>query len=147
MSEVVVNDAPLSLSEAEQDAWGEGFARTLPHGAVVALHGDLGAGKTTLARSLCKGLGVIDLQAVASPTFSIVHEYETRNGVVVHADMYRLREARDLENLGWDELAARARAVIVEWPDRIPEAMPANAVHVRLAHDPARHDRRLIRVG
>ena len=141
-----MNATPLSLTEAEQDSLGEGLARTLPHGAVVALHGDLGAGKTTLARSLCKGLGVIDLQAVASPTFSIVHEYETPNGVVVHADMYRLRDARDLENLGWDELTSRAMAVIVEWPDRIPEAIPANAVHVRLAHDPARHDRRLIQV-
>ena len=87
---------------------------------------------------------MINMTEVASPTFAIIHEYEAPSGVVVHADLYRLRDARDLENLGWDELVSRAFVVIVEWPDRVPEAVPADAVHLRLAHDPHDPDRRLL---
>jgi tRNA threonylcarbamoyladenosine biosynthesis protein TsaE len=134
-----------SFTESEQDAWGTQFGAALPYGAVIALHGDLGAGKTTLARALCKGIGVDDLDAVTSPTFAIIHEYQAGDDVVVHADFYRLRDARDLENLGWDELLARARAVIVEWPDRVPDAIPADAVHLRLEHDAEHPDRRVVR--
>ena len=135
---------PASFSEAEQDAWGVEFGASLPRGAVVAMHGDLGAGKTTLARAICKGLGVLDASLVTSPTFAIIHEYETHDGVVVHADLYRLKSELDLDNLGWDELLARARAVIVEWPDRAPGGIPSSAVHVSMRHDPDTANRRIV---
>src|SRR4051812_42729324 len=88
--------------------WGTAFGRALPTGTVVSLDGDLGAGKTTLARAICVGAGVADVQAVTSPTFAIIHQYEATRGVIVHADLYRLRGDADLDALGWDELVATA---------------------------------------
>ena len=116
--------------------WGVRVGTLLPHGSVVALHGELGAGKTTLARALCEGLGVVNEQ-VTSPTFAIVHEYDTASGVVAHADLYRLKNSGELENIGWDDLVARARVTIVEWPERAPEAIPGDALHCILAHTAA----------
>jgi tRNA threonylcarbamoyl adenosine modification protein YjeE len=133
-----------ALNERDLVSWAREVGALLPFGAVVALHGDLGAGKTTVARALCEGLRVVDVSAVTSPTFAIVHEYDTPGGVVAHADLYRLRDARDLDNLGWDDLVARARATLVEWPDRVPAAIPPDAVHLRLAHDAQDSNRRII---
>jgi tRNA threonylcarbamoyl adenosine modification protein YjeE len=121
--------------------WGRTFGAALPQGAVVALHGELGAGKTTLVRAIAEGLGVIDLAEVTSPTYALVHEYHAANGVVVHADLYRLRRADELDELGWEELLAGARAALVEWPERANGRLPANTRHLALSHltaDPAR---------
>ncbi len=133
-----------ALTEPELVAWGRAFGRALPSGAVIALHGDLGAGKTTLVRALCEGLDVHE--AVTSPTFAVLHEYAAAGGTVVHADLYRLRRPSELEQLGWDELLARARAVLVEWPDQGGEHIPAAAMHLHLAHVPGDPERRLLRL-
>ena len=82
--------------------------------AVVTLEGDLGSGKTTLARAICAGLGVSALGAVTSPTFSLVQQYDSPRGPVVHVDLYRLRHESELEALGWDELVATAPVLLVE---------------------------------
>ena len=115
---------------AEQAAW-------LESGDFVALTGGLGAGKTTLARALIRALvDSSDLEA-PSPTFTLMQVYEGSKGAVVHADFYRLRSAAELENLGWDEAIADAVA-IVEWAERIPEALPPNRLEVAMRFDPAR---------
>ena len=109
---------------------GAAIARVLHTGDCVALWGDLGAGKTTLARSILQALGVTE--DVPSPTFTIVQRYDTPNLVVNHYDLYRLKNAREMAELGLDE-ALEDGAVLVEWPERAPEALPTDALHVRLS--------------
>ncbi len=89
------------------------FARSLPFGALVVLEGPLGAGKTTFVKAMIAAMG--GDARVTSPTYGLVHEIPTPEGTVVHADAYRLRDARDLIDLGLDEYLARARFVAVEW--------------------------------
>jgi tRNA threonylcarbamoyl adenosine modification protein YjeE len=109
---------------------GAGIARLLQVGDCVALWGDLGAGKTTLARSILQALGVVE--DVPSPTFTIVQRYDTPALVVNHYDLYRLKSAHEMTELGFDE-ALEDGAVLVEWPERAPEALPVDALHVRLS--------------
>jgi tRNA threonylcarbamoyl adenosine modification protein YjeE len=111
-------------------ALGAAIAGVLRVGDCVALWGDLGAGKTTLARDILQALGVTE--DVPSPTFTIVQRYETPKLVVNHYDLYRLKSAREMAELGFDE-ALEDGAALVEWPERAPEALPPDALHVRLA--------------
>ena len=121
--------ATLALAAA-QAAW-------LERGDVVALTGDLGAGKTTFARGLIRGLVEEPALEVPSPTFTLMQVYEAARAPVVHADFFRLRSARELDNLGWTEVVEDAIAV-VEWPDRIPDALPADRLEVNIRFDPSR---------
>jgi len=113
---------------------------------VITLEGDLGAGKTTLVRAICVGIGVLAIEAVTSPTFSIIQQYDAPRGPVVHADLYRLRSDAELALLGWDELVDSAPVLLVEWPDRAENTLPRDSIHVVLAHDPESADRRLLRI-
>lgn len=108
------------------------IARGLKAGDCVALWGDLGAGKTTLARAILQALGVAE--DVPSPTFTIVQSYDTPGLAVSHYDLYRLKSAREMQELGFDD-ALLDGAVLVEWPERAPEALPPDALHVRLGVD------------
>lgn len=125
-------DAPLTLDAMR--TWARAFALALPAGSVIALHGPMGAGKTSLVRMLCEALGVRDLSQVTSPTFSLIHEYNGTDGVIVHADLYRLRRPEELEQVGWDDLLARAALTIIEWPELGGPFVPSSALHVRLDH-------------
>ena len=107
---------------------GAGIAGGLGCGDAVALWGDLGAGKTTLARAILRALGVAE--EVPSPTFTLVQSYDTLPPVA-HFDLYRLKSAREMEELGFEDALANG-AVLVEWPERAPEALPPEALHVRL---------------
>lgn len=113
-------------------------------GEHLCLRGDLGAGKTTLVRGLAEGLGV-DPGSISSPTFTILHEHRGGHGGLglVHADLYRIGDADELEALGWEELRSDGSMVLaVEWPERVPEALPAPAMVLTLQHGPeptARH--------
>lgn len=109
---------------------GAAIAAKLRVGSCVALWGDLGAGKTTLARAILHGLGVTE--DVPSPTFTIVQRYDTPALIVNHYDLYRLKSAHEMAELGFDE-ALEDGAVLVEWPERAPEALPLDALHVRLS--------------
>ncbi|MEI7790772.1 MAG: tRNA (adenosine(37)-N6)-threonylcarbamoyltransferase complex ATPase subunit type 1 TsaE [Alphaproteobacteria bacterium] len=108
---------------------GKAIAGGLGVGDAVALWGDLGAGKTTLARAILQALGVAE--DVPSPTFTIVQNYNTAPPVA-HYDLYRLKSAREMQELGFDD-ALDQGAVLVEWPERAPEALPPETLHVRLS--------------
>ena len=125
----------VALEELER--WGVALGAVLPRPVVITLQGDLGAGKTTLARALCRGLGVIDVTAVTSPTFAILQQYEAPNGPIVHADLYRLRNEAELDALGWDEIVANARVLIVEWPERTTRPWPTGTIAISLAYPTA----------
>ncbi len=116
------------------EAWGEAFAASLSRPCIITLSGDLGTGKTTLARALCKGLGVLDVNAVTSPTFAILQEYNADGFSVTHADLYRLTNDSELDALGWDEIVENTPALIVEWPERATRSWPKGTIHVSLAY-------------
>ena len=120
-----------TASEEETIALGERLARTLPPGATVLLIGNLGAGKTTLAKGIVQGLGAAPADEVSSPTFTLIHEYGVPPAVY-HVDLYRLDSARDAATLGLDELFDGPAMVLVEWGERFPELMPPDHVEIRL---------------
>lgn len=120
-----------SASEEETVAIGERLARTLPPGATVLLIGNLGAGKTTLAKGIVQGLGAAAADEVSSPTFTLIHEYGSPPAVY-HVDLYRLDSARDAATLGLDELFDSPALVLVEWGERFPELMPPDRIEIRL---------------
>ena len=115
---------------AATDALGARIAAGLDVGDAVALRGDLGAGKTTLARAILRGLGV--RKDVPSPSFTLVQEYQTPRLAVRHYDFYRIETADELNELGLDE-ALDDGAVLIEWPERAPERIPADALRVDLS--------------
>ena len=114
-------------SPKDTEAWAEGLARTLKGGDILALEGDLGAGKTTLVRGLAAGLG-IDPAKVSSPTFALMNEYDPRDGsglTLVHIDAYRMNGPEELAGLGWDRLIEDNSIIIaVEWPSKVEGALP-----------------------
>ena len=126
-SETFRGEFPLSDLDATA-ALGRAIAHGLGTGDAVALWGDLGAGKTTLARAILQALGV--KEDVPSPTFTLVQSYDTEPPVT-HYDLYRLKSAREMEELGFEDALDRG-AVLVEWPERAPEALPPETLHVRL---------------
>ncbi len=122
----------LRLSLADLGRWGEAFGASLAPGAIVALHGDLGAGKTTLVQAICRGYGVSD--EVTSPTYALVHEYAAPRSVVRHLDLYRLESPADLTNLGFDDMLGPDAVLLVEWPERAGDRLPSTRTDVRLSH-------------
>ena len=117
-------------SEEETVALGERIARELPSKAAVLLIGNLGAGKTTLAKGIVKGLGAAAPDEVSSPTFTIIHEYGAN---VYHIDLYRLQRPQELATLGLEEIFDRDAIVLVEWGERFLEAMPRDRIEIRIS--------------
>jgi tRNA threonylcarbamoyl adenosine modification protein YjeE len=118
---------------------GAGIAGGLKTGDAVALWGELGAGKTTLARAILRALGVTG--EVPSPTFTLVQSYHTEP-CIAHFDLYRLKSAREMEELGFED-ALTEGAVLVEWPERAPESLPPDTLHVRMRHESGMRNARL----
>jgi len=123
-----------TTAEEETAALGRDLASGLEAGDVVLLFGDLGAGKTAFARGLAEGLGIAP-EAVSSPTFTIVQEYRGGRLPLWHVDLYRLHDAREIDDLGLEEIAADG-VLAIEWAERLPRR-PAGAIIVMLAHDDA----------
>ena len=119
-------------SEEETIALGEKIARTLPRPAVVLLIGDLGAGKTTLAKGIVKGLGAAAPEDVNSPTYTLIHEFGEKDKVY-HIDLYRLERASEVLALGLDDLLASDAILLVEWGERFPALWPPDRIEIRLA--------------
>lgn len=127
-----MNPRTLHLRDAEAtDALGAALARTRPPRAVVHLHGDLGAGKSTLARALLRALGVRG--AIRSPTYTLVERYPLGDGEAWHLDLYRIADPGELEFLGLD--GDEARLWLVEWPERGAGLLPAPDLRIDLAID------------
>jgi tRNA threonylcarbamoyladenosine biosynthesis protein TsaE len=117
-------------SDAETIEFGRRLASELPARGVALLIGNLGAGKTTLAKGIVEGLGAALRDEVSSPTFTLIHEYG--QGRVYHIDLYRLDEARAVESLGLDELFERDALTLIEWGERFPELMPPERTEIRI---------------
>lgn len=141
----LAGEGRTAVNEAELRAWGESLGRAAKAPLLIALVGELGAGKTTLVQAICRGYGVRD--EVTSPTFALVHQYAAPAGTVFHLDLYRLESPAELVNLGWDEIAAERALVIVEWPERAGNAMPADHLLIELRHLPDDPARRLLLAG
>jgi len=109
----------ISHSEAETEAIGEKLASTLKDGTVVAMYGDLGAGKTAFVRGMAKGMGLNC--RVNSPTFTIVNEY-LGDRELIHFDMYRLNSSDELFDIGWEDYLSRGAVCAVEWSENVDDA-------------------------
>ncbi len=123
------------VDEAALGRFGGEFARSLrpPPPVVVAIAGDLGTGKTTLVRAIARALGVAE--PVTSPTFALVHRYAGSAVNVYHVDAYRLRRAADAADLGLDDMLGEPDSVVlIEWPERLGEALPPVTHRITLAY-------------
>jgi tRNA threonylcarbamoyladenosine biosynthesis protein TsaE len=116
-------------NEAATEAAGEKLAKHLKPGAVVAMYGDLGAGKTAFVRGMAQGLG-LDAR-VSSPTFTIVNEYPGRVPLF-HFDMYRLSGSDELFEIGWEDYLTRGGICTVEWSENVSDAFDSDAVTVTI---------------
>jgi tRNA threonylcarbamoyladenosine biosynthesis protein TsaE len=129
-----------SPDAAHTEGIGARLARTLPQAGrplIVYLSGELGAGKTTLARGFLRALGVED--PVRSPTYTLLELYELGALTVVHLDLYRLRAAGELEGLGLADLALPGHVWLIEWPERAQARLPAPDLSIRLSIAPDAH--------
>jgi tRNA threonylcarbamoyladenosine biosynthesis protein TsaE len=122
-----------TASEEETIALGQRLAHELPRSGVVLLIGNLGAGKTTLAKGIAAGRGAVPADEVSSPTFTLIHEYAPD---LYHIDLYRLDEPREVATLGLEELFDRDALVLIEWGERFPQLMPERHIEIRLRRNP-----------
>ncbi len=141
MSELVSNKAMHLADEAATMAFGSALASAFVALRAQApstllclhLHGELGAGKSTLARALLRSLGVTG--KIKSPTYALVEPYDSAHGLLLHMDLYRLTEAAELEYLGVDSLFAQATLMLIEWPEKAGAMLPAPDLKISLSHN------------
>jgi tRNA threonylcarbamoyladenosine biosynthesis protein TsaE len=128
----------MVLNEKELTEFGTQLGGGLASGAVIALTGELGAGKTTLAKGIAQGLGVAE--EITSPTFTIINEYTSGRLPLYHFDVYRLGEGEDacagMEELGYEEYFFGDGVTIVEWADLVRDLIPADAIRIALSYGP-----------
>lgn len=124
----------MRLTVDELSRFGEAMGRELRPPVVLGLSGEIGTGKTTLVQALCRGLGAA--VPATSPTYALVHRYETPRGTpVYHVDCYRLRRPADARDLGFDDMIREGAVVLIEWPERAGTWAPPLDRHLRLAFD------------
>ena len=138
-------DGGLLLNGPGLRNWGTRFGRAARPPLVVTIAGELGAGKTTLVQAICEGYGVGE--PVTSPTFALVHEYAADRSPVLHLDLYRLDRPDDLDSIGWDELVASHALILIEWPERAADRLPADHVSIALEHVPGDAKHRVLLAG
>ena len=130
-----------TTSAAETEALGRRLATAFVPGDVVALYGDLGAGKTHLVKGICGGLGVPS-EAVTSPTFTLVNEYAGADFPIYHLDAYRVERLDELFELGYEDYFYGEGLCLIEWPEKVEPLLPPHTRRLRLQH--AGGDRRRI---
>lgn len=118
----------ISHSEKETEKLGEEFASKVGEGTVLAMYGDLGAGKTAFVRGLARGMGLT--ARVSSPTFTIVNEY-CGERELIHFDMYRLSSADELFDIGWEDYLTRGAVCAVEWSENVEDAFDGTETVLR----------------
>ncbi len=128
MSARIHTQSPEQTLEA-----GAEFAKTLGAGAIVALYGDLGAGKTEFVRGVCSGLGVPP-STVTSPTFAIVNEYPDGRLPVFHFDVYRVKTVGELFELGYEDYFFGDGVCLIEWPSLIEALLPDDTIRINISH-------------
>ncbi len=133
-----------SVSIEELEAEAARLWRELPPGSVVWLSGELGSGKTTFVQAVTRAAGA---ESARSPTFSLVHQYSSPDGPIVHADCYRLRDPAEALDLDFPGLERDARLLLVEWPERAGAYAPPPALRLRFAHSEDHERRVLERIG
>ena len=116
-------------SDKETEAIGEAFGRSVKDGTVVAMYGDLGAGKTAFVRGMARGMGISE--RVSSPTFTIVNEY-LGDRTLIHFDMYRLGSADELFDIGWEDYLARGAVCAVEWSENVEESFYGDEIRLTI---------------
>ncbi|MBQ3009992.1 MAG: tRNA (adenosine(37)-N6)-threonylcarbamoyltransferase complex ATPase subunit type 1 TsaE [Oscillospiraceae bacterium] len=116
-------------SDKETEAIGEQFGRSVKDGTVIAMYGDLGAGKTAFVRGMARGMGITE--RVSSPTFTIVNEYLGER-TLIHFDMYRLGSADELFDIGWEDYLARGAVCAVEWSENVEEAFYGDEIRLTI---------------
>ena len=119
----------ITNSEAETEKAGEEFSKNLKGGTVVAMYGDLGAGKTAFVRGMARGMGLTC--RVSSPTFTIVNEYLGERELI-HFDMYRLKSSDELFDIGWEDYLDRGAVCAVEWSENVSDAFFGDELVVRI---------------
>ena len=117
-------------SPEETELTGQTLSKTLSAGAVVALFGELGAGKTAFVRGLARGLGIAE--RVTSPTFTIVNEYTSGRLPLFHFDMYRLKSADELFDIGWEDYLARGGVCVVEWSENVQDVFDGTETRITI---------------
>jgi tRNA threonylcarbamoyladenosine biosynthesis protein TsaE len=122
-----------SHSPEETESIGRMLAKLLPATGTVLLIGELGAGKTALTKGILEGRGLARPEDVASPTFTLIHEYGEPVGAY-HIDLYRLDNADEARRVGLEDLFDEPALVLLEWGDRFPELLPADRIEIRLQH-------------
>jgi tRNA threonylcarbamoyladenosine biosynthesis protein TsaE len=125
------------MSAADMHAVAQELAGALPADTTLALHGDLGVGKTTFVQGLARGLGVTD--PVTSPTFNIFTLHRGTGRILVHMDAYRLENEHQIEALMLEDFLVSPWCLAVEWPEKIAAWIPANALHLDLGITPKQH--------
>ena len=110
------------------------FVAQIGNHRVFAFYGTMGAGKTTFIKAVCEQLGVKD--AVTSPTFAIVNEYESDMGAIYHFDFYRIKNLGEVMDLGFEDYAYSGNLCLMEWPELIEELLPENTVNVNISETP-----------
>ncbi|HMA44193.1 MAG TPA: tRNA (adenosine(37)-N6)-threonylcarbamoyltransferase complex ATPase subunit type 1 TsaE [Gemmatimonadales bacterium] len=123
----------MRLREDELNQYGERLGRELRAPAIIGFSGDLGAGKTTLIQAICRGLGAA--VPATSPTYALVHRYESPAGTVFHVDCYRLRSTQEARDLGLEDILTQRAILLVEWPEKAGHMMPPLDRYFILGHD------------
>ncbi|HEU5079940.1 MAG TPA: tRNA (adenosine(37)-N6)-threonylcarbamoyltransferase complex ATPase subunit type 1 TsaE [Opitutaceae bacterium] len=121
----------ITRSAGETQQLASRLAAELPANSILALHGDLGVGKTTFVKGLAAGLGIQEV--VTSPTFNIFTLHRGRGKTLVHLDAYRLENAHQIEELMLDDFLVSPFCLAVEWPEKIAEWLPISALHLDLS--------------
>ncbi|MFC1626169.1 tRNA (adenosine(37)-N6)-threonylcarbamoyltransferase complex ATPase subunit type 1 TsaE [Pseudomonadota bacterium] len=130
-------------NEAATVAFAKKLANEIRPGQVIALSGELGAGKSVFARALMRALGVTD-EALPSPTFALIQTYDGIGCQVSHMDWYRLDDAEEIEMLGVRDYFQPPWVSIIEWPERAPSILPSDTIRIEITTDPADFELRFL---